>query len=126
MTERWKLKRTAQCQKCPWLKSVDPHEIPNGYSVEKHRALKSTIANPADPLSSLSNPHAPAMACHESHDAHCIGWLMQQLGPGHNIGLRIRALSCENIGKIRLRGEQHARFEDTLPAETPRRKRATP
>ena len=42
----WKLKQTAQCAKCPWRVDVDPHEIPNGYSVDKHAALASTIAAP--------------------------------------------------------------------------------
>jgi len=55
------------------------------------------------------------MACHETHNAHCIGWLMHQLGPGNNIGLRMRVMNCENIGKVRLVGEQHKTFEDTLP-----------
>lgn len=107
----WKLKRTAQCAKCPWIVGVDPHDIPNGYSEERHRALKSTIAS--DSLRSLAMP--AVMACHETHDAHCIGWLVNQLGPGNNIGLRIRMISCENAGAIRLRGEQHETFEDTLP-----------
>lgn len=107
----WKLKRTAQCIKCPWRVETDPHEIPNGYSVDKHRALKRTIAKPSD---SIFGPSS-VMACHETDDAYCIGWLVNQLGPGNNIGLRIRMMSCENAPKIRLRGEQHERFEDTLP-----------
>lgn len=107
----WKLKRTAQCLKCPWRAETDPHEIPNGYSEERHRALESTIAKPSDGLFGPSS----AMACHETDDAHCIGWLVNQLGPGNNIGLRIRMMTCENGDKIRLRGEQHQRFEDTLP-----------
>lgn len=106
----WKLKRTAQCAKCPWLVGTDPHEIPDGYSVEKHRALSRTIAEPGDLRGS-----AAAMACHETDDAHCIGWLVNQVGPGNNIGLRIRMMSCTNADKIRLRGEQHQTFEDTLP-----------
>lgn len=107
----WKLKRTAQCEKCPWWVETDPHEIPNGYSEEKHRALEKTIAKPSDGFFGPSS----VMACHETHDAHCIGWLVNQIGPGNNIGLRIRMMNCENAGKIRLRGEQHVRFEDTLP-----------
>ncbi len=107
----WKLKRTRQCKKCPWRKGVDPHDIPNGYSEDKHRALCVTIARPGElNLGSLN-----VMACHETHDAHCIGWLMNQLGPGDNIGLRIQMMSCENARGIRLRGEQHPTFEDTLP-----------
>jgi len=110
----WKLKRTTQCAKCPWRKDVNPHEIPNGYSPDKHRALKSTIARPAD-LSCLAADHIHVMACHETHDAHCIGWLVHQLGPGNNIALRMSVRSCENIAQVKLIGEQHERFEDTLP-----------
>lgn len=111
---KWKLKRTKQCAKCPWRKDVDPREIPNGYSKEKHRALSCTIAMPND-LSFLTKKGMRIMACHETHDAHCIGWLMNQLGRGNNIGLRIQILNCENADKIQLVGEQHEAFEDTLP-----------
>ena len=107
----WKLNRTHQCRKCPWLVGTNPHDIPNGYSEEKHRALKSTIA--LSPLESLTLTNV--MACHETQSAHCIGWLANQLGIGNNLGLRLRMISCENAGKIRLRGEQHETFEDTLP-----------
>lgn len=116
MTDRakggWKLKRTAQCAKCPWIKGSDPLEIPNGYSVEKHRALRRTIADQGSLRGSES-----VMACHETHEAHCIGWLNHQLGVGNNIGLRLQMIRCENAKAIRLRGEQHQRFEDTLPKE---------
>lgn len=111
MSKTWKLKRTKQCAKCPWRVDVDPHDIPNGYCEQKHAALESTIAK--DPISSLSQ-HT-AMACHETHDTHCVGWLMHQLGPGNNIGLRLRMMNCENASKIKLVGEQHETFEDTLP-----------
>lgn len=108
----WKLKRTAQCAKCPWRVDVDPHDIPNGYCETKHEGLAKTIAAPgALPTGAALN----VMACHETDDAHCVGWLAHQLGPGNNIGLRISMLGCENIGKLRLVGEQHATFEDTLP-----------
>lgn len=110
MSATWKLKRTKQCAKCPWRVDVDPHDIPNGYNEDQHRALASTIARPGDIRGS-----AAAMACHETDNAHCVGWLVNQLGPGNNIGLRIRMMSCENAGKIKLRGEQHGTFEDTLP-----------
>lgn len=110
----WKLKRTAQCVKCPWRVDVDPHEIPDGYSEDKHRALACTIAKPGD-LAALFYGAVHAMACHETDDAHCIGWLCNQLGPGNNIGLRIQMMSCENGKAIRLRGEQHESLEDTLP-----------
>ncbi len=96
----WRLKRTAQCHACPWLKSTDPHNIPNGYCETKHAALISTIAEPG----SLHDT-GRSMACHESHSAHCIGWLVNQIGPGNNIPLRMRMRNCENAGKIKLRGE---------------------
>lgn len=109
----WRLQRTAQCRKCPWQVSVDPHTIPNGYDVAKHRALADTIAKPGD-ISSLGQP-LRIMACHEEHEAHCIGWLMNQVGPGNNIALRLSMINCENASKLRLRGEQHETFEATLP-----------
>ena len=109
----WTLKRTMQCAKCPWRVDVDPHDIPNGYCETKHRALVHTIATPA----ALPEPGAPlpAMACHETDDAHCVGWLHHQLGPGNNLALRLRMLSCMNVGKLRVRGEQHPTFDATLP-----------
>jgi hypothetical protein len=110
----WTLKRTAQCAKCPWIKGSDPREIPNGYCESRHRELAATIARPENP----ADLHAEAMhvmACHETDDAHCVGWLMNQLGPGNNIALRLRMRTCENASKLRLRGEQHATFEQTLP-----------
>jgi hypothetical protein len=109
----WKLKRTRQCEKCPWRVDVDPHDIPNGYCETKHRALADTIAKPVD-MSTLTGP-LKAMACHETSDAHCIGWIAHQVGPGNNIGLRMRLMACENANRIRTVGEQHQRFEDTLP-----------
>lgn len=108
---KWKLKRTAQCAKCPWIVGVDPHDIPDGYDEDKHRALSCTIAAPEE----LTLGARHAMACHETDETHCIGWLVNQAGPGNNIGLRLQLMSCENAGAIRLRGEQHKTFEDTLP-----------
>lgn len=109
----WKLKRVRQCAKCPWKVDTDPHDIPNGYSEELHRGLACTIADPGSLRLGGS-----AMSCHEhpaSDEAHCIGWLVNQLGPGNNIGLRLRMLNCENAKHIQIDGEQHATFEDTLP-----------
>lgn len=111
---KWKLKRTRQCAHCPWRKDVDPHDIPNGYTEEKHHALSSTIAKGLD-LSAVAGGTLAVMACHEEHSAHCIGWLVNQLGPGNNIGLRLQMRRCTNANEIKLAGEQHKRFEDTLP-----------
>ena len=112
MPKTWKLKRTEQCALCPWKKSTDPRKIPRGYSEEKHRALESTIAD--DPAASIFKP-TKSMACHAAHDEFCIGWLVNQVGPGNNIGLRIHVRNCENFREIKLTGEQHETFKDTLP-----------
>lgn len=120
MSEPWKLKRVRQCAKCPWKISTDPYDIPNGYSVEKHKRLEGTIADPGAFRLSGS-----AMSCHEhppEDETHCIGWLVNQLGEGSNIGLRLRMIGCENAKSIQLDGPQHLTFKDTLPRR--RRKRA--
>lgn len=112
--KEFKLKRTTQCAKCPWKVSTDPFDIPDGYSVEKHRALKATIAKDLNPIAGKLN----IMSCHHSvpeDEDYCVGWLYNQLGSGNNIPLRIKMLNCENAKDIRVVGEQHATFEDTLP-----------
>lgn len=110
-----KLKRTKQCAKCPWRKDVNPHDIPDGYSEDKHRRLEGTIAK-EDDFSFLTGSPLRVMACHETDDAHCIGWLMNQLGRGNNIALRLQMRECDNLRNVKLVGEQHERFEDTLPS----------
>ena len=109
----WKLRRLNQCAKCPWKVGVDPHDIPDGYSVDAHRALSRTIAEPG----SLARTQA-AMQCHEhgpDDPAHCVGWLHNQIGHGNNIRLRLSVMSCKNIRGMKVTGQQHERFEDTLP-----------
>lgn len=111
----WKLKRLRQCAKCPWKVSTDPHDIPDGYSEDMHCDLAGTIADPG--AINIGKP-LRVMACHEhpsGDKAHCVGWLMNQLGPGNNIALRLNMRNCENIGLVQLDGEQHEIFEDTLP-----------
>lgn len=118
--ETWRLSRTRQCAHCPWRKDVDPFTIPNGYSVEKHRNLAGTIAptdimQQVEALASATEPQE-VMACHETHDSHCIGYLANQLGPGNNLRLRVQMRNCENAHLIETVGEQHETFEDTLPS----------
>jgi hypothetical protein len=48
MSEKFKLKRTIQCAKCPWKVDTDPYEIPDGYCEIKHKNLQDTIANEND------------------------------------------------------------------------------
>lgn len=114
---KWKLKRVRQCEKCPWKVSTDPREIPRGYSEVLHRSLSCTIANPD--ISNMGES-LHVMACHEHESAervHCVGWFMNQLGPGNNFRLRLRSRDCTNLHAVRLDGPQHERFEDTLPAQ---------
>lgn len=109
-----RLERERQCRKCPWKVGVNPRDIPNGYSVRRHRALQNTIAK-----CDLNLKDVRAMACHESkvgEDTHCIGWLMNQLGPGNNIGLRMQMLSYD-LSRVRTVGLQHKHFAHTLPMD---------
>lgn len=101
-----------QCAKCPWKVSVNPREIPNGYCETKHSALRSTIGG---------SPFARElhmMACHETavgKELPCVGWLHNQLGVGNNIGLRLAVSAGRISARYELAGEQHERFEETLP-----------
>lgn len=121
MSEK-KFKRTVQCAKCPWKVATDPFEIPDGYCEMKHEGLKSTIADPNDPvgnfLRSQSSGEFHIMACHHSkpeQEEHCVGWLINQLTVGNNIYLRLMVRDYVNAGELRTVGEQHECFEDTLP-----------
>lgn len=107
-----------QCRKCPWRVDVDPRQIPGEYCEAKHAGLAGTIAKPG------TLPAGPLrlMACHETpvgRELPCVGWLSHQLGPGSNIALRLAVLSGRVSGDVQTVGEQHERFEDTLP-EAPR------
>lgn len=104
-----------QCAKCPWRKTTDPHEIPNGYCADKHRALKRTIATPGE---LRIGGRLRMMACHDTpagEELPCVGWLVHQLGPGNNIALRLAVVTGQIDGDVETVGEQHERFEDTLP-----------
>lgn len=110
----WKLQRTQQCAKCPWRVDVDPHDIPNGYCEQKHKALDKTINEGVGSM--FGQQHV--MSCHEhttDEEVYCIGWLVNQVGPGNNIGMRMKLFSCGNANEIEVIGEQNECFEDTLP-----------
>ncbi len=107
-----------QCAKCPWKVSTDPHQIPDGYTEDAHRALKDTIAEPAS-LRGLGGP-LRLMACHESDpgaEVACVGWLVHQLGPGNDLPLRLAASLGRVDCNVETVGPQHELFEDTLPGE---------
>lgn len=103
-----------QCKKCPWKVDTDPRDIPNGYCETKHRGLRETIAEPG----SLRPDGLRIMACHDTRvgsELPCVGWLVNQLGPGNNIALRLAVMLDQIDGNVESVGEQHERFEDTLP-----------
>lgn len=105
-----------QCAKCPCRKDVDPTTIPNGYDVERHAALKDTIVD--GPRSIRPSMHI--MACHETpvgQELPCVGWLVNQEGPGNNLGLRLAILTGQIDGNVGTVGPQHETFADTLPRE---------
>ena len=104
-----------QCKKCPWRIDTDPTTIPGGYSVDKHKNLKNTVATPG--ALNISD-ELQMMACHETprgKEKSCVGWLVNQLGPGNNIELRLSVIAGRVDGDVETEGEQHACFEDTLP-----------
>ncbi len=104
-----------QCKACPWKKSTVPEkDIPGGYSLELHRSLQATIADPGSCSLKMR-----MMACHEfpvGSEKACVGWVLHQLGPGNNIGLRLKAMDGR-YSQFQTVGPQHARFEDTLPKQ---------
>jgi hypothetical protein len=104
-----------QCAKCPWKVGVNPDDIPNGYDRAKHAALKETIAEPG---ALRVGGSLRAMACHETPvgaEVPCVGWLVHQIGEGQNLGLRLQIITGKIDGNVETVGEQHSRFEDTLP-----------
>jgi hypothetical protein len=115
--EKFLLPRTKQCSKCPWKVSTNPHDIPDGYCEVKHKNLSDTISNGEFNLSDLNKP-LKAMACHHStgdDKMYCVGWLNHQLGVGNNIALRLSMMNYDNVGEIKVYGQQHQTFEETLP-----------
>lgn len=117
MAKSKKAKARRQCAKCPWKVGVDPHEIPDGYCETKHRRLSGTIADPGS-VAGLGGG-LRIMACHETGGRRtlpCVGWLANQLGPGNNIALRMAVALGRVDANFETVGDQHERFEDTLPA----------
>ncbi len=92
-----------QCKACPWkVSTVAARDIP-GYNPRMHEGLSACTTDRIDgPLRS--------MACHETkpgRERPCVGWVANQLGPGNNIALRMRAITTGEFADIRLVGEQH-------------------
>jgi hypothetical protein len=105
--------RAIQCKSCPWRVGASPERDISGYSKKLHESLACTIAQPGE----INIGEMRMMACHHSKpgaETPCAGWLAHQLGIGNNIGLRLRVISGHMPAPV-VDGEQHERFEDTLP-----------
>lgn len=110
-----KVQRTKQCEKCPWKKSTDPNDIPGGYSPEKHARLNVCQAPGTSGIGRPQN----WMACHESSPRKpyaCVGWLVNQLGPGNNFGLRLRAMLGElgDVDVLQVDGDQYDTVDEMV------------
>ncbi|PTT02349.1 hypothetical protein DBR11_05005 [Pedobacter sp. HMWF019] len=113
MSEKFKLKFTKQCAKCPWKVGIKPEDLPGQYSKQLHQDLASTIADP-NPINYNPDQEREVMGCHKSPSDFCIGYLHNQLGEGHNLALRVEFINCENLKDLKVVGPQHAAFEDIL------------
>ncbi len=111
-----------QCKACPWRKTTVPEEdIPGGYSAQRHRDL---IACQADGFKGFGQPQR-AMACHEfppGAEQACVGWVINQIGPGNNIGLRMRALRGDYAG-WEIDGEQYETVQEMCDSAPPTKRK---
>ena len=111
-----KPEKVHQCRSYPWrVDCVPDRDIPNGYCANMHAELKGTIKSGLESLPLGGTIRA--MACHYSKPGEefvCAGWLYNQLGPGNNIAARLKVMTGAWPVPV-TDGEQHERFEDTLP-----------
>lgn len=102
-----------QCRSCPWRVDCEPtRDIPNYDCALAHRLGQTTIRSGLESISSTLH----IMACHYSKPGEefaCAGWLHNQIGPGNNLGVRLRVATGQ-LPVPEVDGEQHDRYEDTL------------
>lgn len=108
-------KTVKQCRSCPWRIDCEPmRDIPN-YDPELACGLTRTIRSG---LESLFVDKLHIMACHYSkpdEEFACAGWLHNQIGPGNNLGVRLRVMTGQ-LPVPEVDGEQHENYENTLCA----------
>lgn len=94
-----------QCKTCPWRVENDPMDIPNG----PKEAAVDLLSGWSTGLQ-LAPSRMGGMGCHQSKmdetDLPCVGWLAWELGPGNNIGLRVRVMRDPRLCNWELVGEQ--------------------
>lgn len=108
--------RLKQCKTCPWRVDCVPNRDIPGYQPELARKLGETCRSGLD---TLGQPQLCVMACHYSKSGEefpCAGWLHNQLGPGNNLAVRLRVMAGD-MPVPEVEGEQHKRYEDTLPCD---------
>ncbi len=93
-----------QCASCPWKRSVDPDRLPGSYG---HVDRDAVATHSAEGTRSLRRD-TPGMGCHVKRNAGlpCVGWLVQQLGPGNNIAMRIAVSIGQVDGNVETVGPQ--------------------
>ena len=81
--------RKKQCPNCPW--KVSTTAIPGGSCPNKDEKLDGFRQSGQSFGGSLQ-----MMQCHDTQDDEpkaCTGWVIHELGPGNNMGLRLKALA---------------------------------
>ena len=94
-----------QCRTCPWRADVDPRDIGEGYG---HVDPTMLALMTAEGHRSLVHPSGVA-TCHAAADdarLPCVGWLAHQLGPGGNLGVRLRVIRGQIDANIETVGPQ--------------------
>jgi hypothetical protein len=107
-----KTKPRRQCKHCPWKKGSDTSKIP-GYRRAKHCKLSSTVDKGITDIARTLR----IMACHKSKtgaDIPCVGWMVNQLGPGNNLALRMAVISGRVDAHVVTVGPQHRTLQETL------------
>ena len=113
MMRKKRLNREKQCKNCPWRVDADLSQIP-GYSEQQHVNLQYTISK--SPFDYFTEYEIRAMACHcspEHEPEMCVGWLINQLGEGNNIQLRLY-MRHFYLGQVEAHGEQYSTLQETI------------
>jgi hypothetical protein len=108
-----KLAREKQCKSCPWRVDAELSDIP-WYDKKMHLELTSTIWNFT--RDGVKSPELRAMACHcspEESPEMCVGWLLNQVGVGNNLALRLH-LRKYDLSGVEVFGEQYETLSETI------------
>lgn len=96
-----------QCASCPWKLSINPDALPANYGHVDRDAVVRASAEPG----SFRRPEGPPIGCHVVRPGPvlpCVGWLVQQLGPGNNLALRMKVIAGVVDDTVETVGPQRA------------------